>query len=299
MTRAERIVDELLEAMSRRGFLGWLGKGAAALAVAPAALAAAPAAPAAAAAAAAPGWTGPYPPLRKFSGIAQHGMQDPNLRRWQSAYDTAHEKFYRYHLPQHNGVLYGVKGAAETSAAFHRDSEALKHTIMNPTPEWEQWLRANVPDWTAEPKAQKAKAQPQQQKIQPQPQQAVRPANRKAKRVWPERQQMGRDEERFDEIPESVYNTTMRAEDVVNQMLEADYDAHIKAHERVQKWDKAHGTYQELAQKKAEAAKLFQQLGRSISYERALVGDARTSTATTVVPSRKNRRNAQTAANLW
>jgi hypothetical protein len=65
---------------------------------------------------------------------------------------------------------------------------------------------------------------------------------------------------------ESVY----KAQDIVNSMLEADFDAHVKAHERIQKWDKAHATYQDLAQKKAQAQELFTQLGRSIGYERAL-----------------------------
>ena len=53
-------------------------------------------------------------------------------------------------------------------------------------------------------------------------------------------------------------------------MLSEEYDEHIKAHDRVQKWDKAHATYQDLSVKKAEAAKLFGELGRSIGYERAL-----------------------------
>jgi hypothetical protein len=67
---------------------------------------------------------------------------------------------------------------------------------------------------------------------------------------------------------QSVYND--RASAIVEAMLEGDYDAHVKAHERVQKWDKAHGTYQDLARKKAQAQELFTQLGTSIGYERAL-----------------------------
>jgi hypothetical protein len=65
---------------------------------------------------------------------------------------------------------------------------------------------------------------------------------------------------------ENVY----KAQQIVNVMLETDFDAHVKAHERVQKWDKAHATYQDLAAKKAQAAKVFAELGRSIGYERAL-----------------------------
>lgn len=50
---------------------------------------------------------------------------------------------------------------------------------------------------------------------------------------------------------------------VVNTLLEAD-------DERVRKWDKAHQTYRELYKKHVQARDLFHQLGRSISYERAL-----------------------------
>lgn len=64
---------------------------------------------------------------------------------------------------------------------------------------------------------------------------------------------------------------SQKAEQLVKEILEAEQqDAHVKAHERIQKWDKAHATYQDLAAKKAQAAKLFAELGRSIGYERAL-----------------------------
>lgn len=66
----------------------------------------------------------------------------------------------------------------------------------------------------------------------------------------------------------SVYND--RAAGIVKAMLEADYDEHVKAHERVQKWDKARTAYQALAVKEAEAAKLFAEIGRAIAYKRAL-----------------------------
>lgn len=61
-----------------------------------------------------------------------------------------------------------------------------------------------------------------------------------------------------------------KAEKIVASLLETDYDEHVKAHERVQKWDKAHATYHDLLKKKQQAAQLFRELGRSISYERAL-----------------------------
>lgn len=63
----------------------------------------------------------------------------------------------------------------------------------------------------------------------------------------------------------------MNAAELVTDMLEADQqDAHVKAHERIQKWDKAHTTYQDLYQKKQQALGIFRELGRSIGYERAL-----------------------------
>lgn len=61
-----------------------------------------------------------------------------------------------------------------------------------------------------------------------------------------------------------------KAQDIVTSMLEADHDEHIKAWDRIQKWDKAHSTYHDLAVQKAKAQDLFRELGRSIGYERAL-----------------------------
>lgn len=60
------------------------------------------------------------------------------------------------------------------------------------------------------------------------------------------------------------------AEMIVNAMLGEAYDEHVKAHERVKKWDDAHALYKDLAATKAKAAKLFAQLGVTIGYERAL-----------------------------
>lgn len=71
-------------------------------------------------------------------------------------------------------------------------------------------------------------------------------------------------------VKKGEVDVTERAQAIVNDMLGEAYDEHVKAHERVQHWDKAHATYQDLLQKKREAAKLFRELGRSIGYERAL-----------------------------
>ena len=61
-----------------------------------------------------------------------------------------------------------------------------------------------------------------------------------------------------------------KAQAIVKQMLEADYDAHVKAHQLVQKWDKAHGSFQKLYALKHKSMGLFREMGRSIGYERAL-----------------------------
>jgi len=61
-----------------------------------------------------------------------------------------------------------------------------------------------------------------------------------------------------------------KAQDIVDQMLDEAYDEHVKAHERVQKWDKAHDTYKKLHTLKHKSMGLFRELGRSIGYERAL-----------------------------
>lgn len=53
-------------------------------------------------------------------------------------------------------------------------------------------------------------------------------------------------------------------------MLETDYDEHVKAHQLVQKWDKAHDSYKKLYRLKHKSMGLFRELGRSIAYERAL-----------------------------
>jgi len=62
----------------------------------------------------------------------------------------------------------------------------------------------------------------------------------------------------------------MNADELVDTMLETMHDAHIKAHERVQKWDRAYGSFKELVPLKAKALDLFRQTGTAIAYERAL-----------------------------
>jgi rRNA maturation protein Nop10 len=62
----------------------------------------------------------------------------------------------------------------------------------------------------------------------------------------------------------------MTAKHIVDRLLENDLNQHVKAYNRVQHWDKAGQTYDELLQKKRQAHELFLELGRSIGYERAL-----------------------------
>lgn len=61
-----------------------------------------------------------------------------------------------------------------------------------------------------------------------------------------------------------------KAQHVVDQMIGEVYDEHVKAHDRVQKWDKAHGTYKKLYALKHKAMGLYREMGRAIGYERAL-----------------------------
>lgn len=53
-------------------------------------------------------------------------------------------------------------------------------------------------------------------------------------------------------------------------MLEDDYDAHVKAHERIQTWDKAHASARQLLGLKQKSLAKFRELGVAIGYERAL-----------------------------
>jgi hypothetical protein len=62
----------------------------------------------------------------------------------------------------------------------------------------------------------------------------------------------------------------MSAEAIVNNLLEDGFDAHVKAHERVQKWDAAHGSMQKLWPLKQQSLAKFRELGRAVGYERAL-----------------------------
>ena len=61
-----------------------------------------------------------------------------------------------------------------------------------------------------------------------------------------------------------------KAEQVVATMLEGDFDQHVKAHQRVQKWDNAHRSFQELMALKAKSMDLFKQTGEVIGIEQAL-----------------------------
>lgn len=62
----------------------------------------------------------------------------------------------------------------------------------------------------------------------------------------------------------------MNAEIIVDRLLEADFDAHVKAHERVKHWDAAHDSMQKLWPLKQKSLELFRELGRAMGYERAL-----------------------------
>ena len=57
---------------------------------------------------------------------------------------------------------------------------------------------------------------------------------------------------------------------IVQTLLEDDYDQHVKAYRQVQKWDRAHGSYQELVGRWAERDRLFKEVGHAIALDRAL-----------------------------
>ena len=62
-----------------------------------------------------------------------------------------------------------------------------------------------------------------------------------------------------------------RAERVVTALIEdGDHSEHIKAHELVQKWDRAHASYLDLQQKREQADKLHKELGEAVGLRRAL-----------------------------
>jgi len=61
-----------------------------------------------------------------------------------------------------------------------------------------------------------------------------------------------------------------KAQDIVDQMLESDYDEHVKAHKLVQTWDNAHASAKQLLGLKRQALDKFKEMGRAIGYERAL-----------------------------
>lgn len=57
---------------------------------------------------------------------------------------------------------------------------------------------------------------------------------------------------------------------IVGKLLEDDHDQHMKAWNRVQKWDQAHASYKEMAGLKKQAYSLFLELGQALAVERAL-----------------------------
>ena len=61
-----------------------------------------------------------------------------------------------------------------------------------------------------------------------------------------------------------------RAKKIVEKMLGESYDEHVKAHELVQKWDRAHDSFGKLYNLKHKSLGLMKELGKSIAYERAL-----------------------------
>lgn len=61
-----------------------------------------------------------------------------------------------------------------------------------------------------------------------------------------------------------------KPESIVNALLEVDHDAHMKAYDRVQKWDKAHSSYKDLWKLKQKAHAKFREIGTAVGYERAL-----------------------------
>lgn len=61
-----------------------------------------------------------------------------------------------------------------------------------------------------------------------------------------------------------------RAKNIVEKMLGESYDEHVKAHELVQKWDRAHDSFGKLYNLKHKSLGLMKELGTSIGYERAL-----------------------------
>lgn len=61
-----------------------------------------------------------------------------------------------------------------------------------------------------------------------------------------------------------------KAKAIVADMLGEAYDEHVKAHERIQKWDQAHTSAKKLLGLKIQSLAKFRELGRALAYERAL-----------------------------
>lgn len=62
----------------------------------------------------------------------------------------------------------------------------------------------------------------------------------------------------------------MNAAELVSILLEADHDAHVKAHKRIKAYDGAVKTFDELIGLKKKQADTFAQMGTALGYERAL-----------------------------
>lgn len=62
----------------------------------------------------------------------------------------------------------------------------------------------------------------------------------------------------------------MTSKAIVAELLEDDFDAHVKAHERVQHWHGAHSTFGDLYALKQKSLGLMKEMGRAIAYEREL-----------------------------
>jgi hypothetical protein len=62
----------------------------------------------------------------------------------------------------------------------------------------------------------------------------------------------------------------MNADKIVNELLEDDHSEHVKAWDRVQKWDKAVSTYNDLRVLHREAEMKYREMGQALAIERAL-----------------------------
>lgn len=251
--------------MSRRGFLGLLGRGVAALAAAPAIAPVALAAPAAPVAAAPVlRWTTSMQAAlnacrERFIDERTFGWRHPVTGETRSpvSHEDAVARWERAH-PNFVKTLINTPLDSEVNNRLR-----FTHKRKNPAGEWidpedeiqpsawgheiqpsagghwrgqtdavpltkEEYLAQGKGEARREARRRAQHDAEAQRQPQPQQQPQSKPLRspRKTKRVWPERQQMGRDEERFDEVPESVYIRPMRykAVGVVEALLDDDDD---------------------------------------------------------------------------